>query len=167
MTLHRRALLGLGLAAGLTIPTVAMAEDTIKIGVLATFEGAFAVLGEDSMRGAVMAVDDFGGKVGGKKIEIVKGSSDGSPDSAVRAVRKLVEQDGVKVLVGPLSGDEGLAVKDYAKTKPDVTIVNGTSARRIQRCAIRLPIFSASPPTARNGWPASVTMPTRTRATRE
>ena len=128
MTLHRRALLGIGLAAGLAIPSVAMAEDTIKIGVLATFEGAFTVLGEDSMRGAVMAVDDFGGKVAGKKIEIVKGSSDGSPDSAVRAARKLVEQDGVKVLVGPLSGDEGLAIKDYAKTKPDVTIVNGTSA---------------------------------------
>jgi len=100
----------------------------IKIGMLATFEGAFAILGDDSMRGAVMAVDDFGGKVGGKKIEIVKGSSDGSTDSAVRAIRKLVEQDGVKVVVGPLSGDEGLAVKDYAKTKPDVTIVNGTSA---------------------------------------
>ncbi len=128
MTLHRRALLGLGLAAGLAIPSVGMAEDTIKVGVLATFEGAFAILGDDSMRGALMAVDDFGGKVGGKKIEVVKGSSDGSPDSAVRAVRKLVEQDGVKVIVGPLSGDEGLAVKDYAKTKPDITIVNGTSA---------------------------------------
>jgi branched-chain amino acid transport system substrate-binding protein len=128
MTIHRHAFLGLAVAAGLTIPSFARAEDTIKIGVLATFEGAFAILGDDSMRGALMAVDDFGGKVGGKKIEIIKGSSDGTPDSAVRAVRKLVEQDGVKVLVGPLSGDEGLAVKDYAKTKPEVTIVNGTSA---------------------------------------
>jgi branched-chain amino acid transport system substrate-binding protein len=131
MMLRRRLLLAAGLAAGLAIPSLAIpafAEDTIKVGVLATFEGAFTVLGEDSMRGAVMAVDDFGGKVGGKKIEIIKGSSDGSPDSAVRAIRKLVEQDGVKVVVGPLSGDEGLAVKDYLKTKPDVTVVNGTSA---------------------------------------
>ena len=127
MTFNRRMLLGLGLAATLAVPSMAVAEDSIKIGVLATFEGAFAVLGDDSMRGAVMAIDDFGGKVGGKTIEIVKASSDGSPDSAVRAVRKLVEQDGVKVIVGPLSGDEGLAVKDFAKTKPDVTIVNGTS----------------------------------------
>ena len=129
MSMHRRTLLGLRAGRGTDDPVAGHgAEDTIKIGVLATFEGAFTVLGEDSMRGAMMAVDDFGGKVGGKKIEIVKGSSDASPDSAVRAVRKLVEQDGVKVLVGPLSGDEGLAVKDYAKTKPDVTFVNGTSA---------------------------------------
>jgi branched-chain amino acid transport system substrate-binding protein len=118
----------LALASLLVAPALAFAEDTIKIGVLATFEGAFTVLGEDGMRGAMTAVDEFHGMVGGKKIEIIKGSSDASPDSAVRAARKLVEQDGVKVLVGPLSGDEGLAIKDYAKTKPDVTFLNGSSA---------------------------------------
>jgi branched-chain amino acid transport system substrate-binding protein len=96
--------------------------------VLATLEGAFTILGEDSLRGALLAVDENDGMVAGSKIEIVKGSSDASPDSAVRAARKLVEQDGVKVLVGPLSGDEGLAIKDYAKTQPDVTFINGTSA---------------------------------------
>ena len=42
--------------------------------------------------------------------------------------RKLVEQDGVQILIGPLSGDEGLAVKNYAKTQPQVTFINGTSA---------------------------------------
>ncbi len=57
-----------------------------------------------------------------------RASSDASPDSAVRAARKLVEQDGVKILIGPLSGDEGIAVKDYAKTQPDVTFLNGSSA---------------------------------------
>src|SRR6202011_4335877 len=51
-----------------------------------------------------------------------------SPDSAVKAARKLVEQDHVAILIGPLSGDEGVAVKDYAKTQPNVTFVNGTSA---------------------------------------
>ncbi len=63
----------------------------------------------------------------GKKIELITGSSDASPDSAVRAARKLVEQDGVEILIGPLSGREGLAVKDYSKTKPEVTFVNGIS----------------------------------------
>ena len=106
----------------------AKAEDTLKIGLLATFEGAFTVLGEDSKRGAELALKEHNGMAGGKKIEWVVGSSDASPDSAIRAVRKLVEQDGVKIVVGPLSGDEGLAVKDYAKTQPNVTFVNGTSA---------------------------------------
>jgi branched-chain amino acid transport system substrate-binding protein len=128
MNINRRAMLALALATGLTAPSLALAEDTIKIGLLATFEGPFTVLGEDGERGAMTAIEEVGGMVAGKKIEIVKGSSDATPDSAVNAARKLVEQDGVKVLIGPLSGDEGLAVKDYAKTKPDVTFINGTSA---------------------------------------
>ncbi len=106
----------------------AMAQDTIKMGALATLEGAFAVLGEDSMRGVQLALAEFNAMAGGKKIELITGSSDASPDSAIRATRKLVEQDGVQVLVGPLSGSEGLAVKDYAKTQPNVTFINGTSA---------------------------------------
>lgn len=108
--------------------TGAMAQDTIKMGALATLEGAFAVLGEDSMRGVQMALAEFGNSAGGKSIELITGSSDASPDSAIRAARKLVEQDGIQVLVGPLSGSEGLAVKDYAKTQPDVTFLNGSSA---------------------------------------
>jgi branched-chain amino acid transport system substrate-binding protein len=118
--------LALMLTTGLIAPQFASAE-SIKIGVLATFEGPFTVLGEDGLRGAMVAVEEMGGKVAGMDIEIVRGSSDASPDSAVRAVRKLVEQDGVTVVIGPLSGDEGLAVKDYAKTQPGVTFVNGTA----------------------------------------
>jgi branched-chain amino acid transport system substrate-binding protein len=118
--------LALMLTTGLIAPQFASAE-SIKIGVLATFEGPFTVLGEDGLRGAMVAVEEMGGKVAGMDIEIVRGSSDASPDSAVRAVRKLVEQDGVTVVVGPLSGDEGLAVKDYAKTQPGVTFINGTA----------------------------------------
>ena len=111
----------------LALATPAVSADTIKMGALAVLEGAFAVLGEDSMRGVDMALEEFGYMAGGKKIEIIKGSSDASPDSAIRATRKLVEQDGVQIMVGPLSGSEGLAVKDYSKTKPNVTFLNGSS----------------------------------------
>jgi branched-chain amino acid transport system substrate-binding protein len=109
-------------------PQWAYADDAIKVGLLATLEGPFTVLGQDGVRGAELAFKEANYTAGGKKIDVVRGSSDASPDSAVKAARKLVEQDGVKVLIGPLSGDEGLAVKDYAKTQPNVTFINGTSA---------------------------------------
>ncbi|MDJ0942813.1 MAG: ABC transporter substrate-binding protein [Kiloniellales bacterium] len=115
-------------AVVLALASPALAEDTVKMGALATLEGAFTVLGEDSMRGVKLALEEFGYTAGGKKIELITGSSDASPDSAIRATRKLVEQDGVQVMVGPLSGSEGLAVKDYAKTQPNVTFLNGSSA---------------------------------------
>ncbi|MEO1469377.1 MAG: ABC transporter substrate-binding protein, partial [Pseudomonadota bacterium] len=48
-------------------------------------------------------------------------------DSAVRAARKLVEQDGVDFIIGPLSGSEGIAIRDCSKTQPQVTFINGIS----------------------------------------
>lgn len=118
----------MGILASSVIAISAQAQDTLKMGALATLEGAFTVLGEDSMRGVELALQEFDYTAGGKKIELIKGSSDASPDSAVRGARKLVEQDGVQILIGPLSGSEGLAVKDYAKTQPGVTFLNGSSA---------------------------------------
>jgi branched-chain amino acid transport system substrate-binding protein len=115
-------------AAFATLAPQAHAEDTIKMGGLATLEGAFTVLGEDSMRGLKLALQEVNYTVAGKKIELQTGSSDASPESAVTAARKLVEQGGVQILIGPLSGSEGIAVKDYAKTQPDVTFINGSSA---------------------------------------
>ncbi len=102
-------------------------EEPIKIGVLATLEGTYSVLGEDGERGFELAVDEWGGEVAGHPIEHLVASTDTTPDTAVRQARKLVEQDGVDIIVGPLSGSEGIALRDYAKTVPEVTIVNGIS----------------------------------------
>ena len=99
----------------------------VKIGVLATLEGPFAAGGADGMRGAELAIRQRGGMVAGRKIEMVKASSNANPDVAVNAVRKLVEQDRVDIVVGPLSGGEGIAVKDYSKTQPNMTFINGGS----------------------------------------
>jgi branched-chain amino acid transport system substrate-binding protein len=105
----------------------ANAADTIKIGTFATLEGTYTALGEDGMRGFDLAVMQHNGMAGGKKLEIIRGSSDASPDSALRAAKKLVEQNKVDILLAPLSGAEGIAVHDYAKTQPQTTFINGCS----------------------------------------
>ncbi len=118
----------LGAAALAAVSGAAFAQGApIKIGLLATLEGPFAAGGADGMRGAELAVKQRGGVVAGRKIEIIKASSDAKPDVAVNATRKLVEQDKVEIMVGPLSGGEGIAVKDYSKTQPQVTFINGGS----------------------------------------
>lgn len=107
--------------------TTANAQDAIKLGALATLEGPFTVLGQDGIRGVELALKERNYTVAGRKIEFIKGSSTGAPDSAVSATRKLVEQDKVQILIGPLSGSEGIAVKDYAKSQLQTTFLNGTS----------------------------------------
>ncbi len=118
-----------GAAAMAAVAGTAWAQQgaPIKIGVLATLEGPFAAGGADGMRGAELAIKQRGGMVAGRRIEMVRASSNANPDVAVNAVRKLVEQDKVDIVVGPLSGGEGIAVKDYAKTQPNMTFINGGS----------------------------------------
>src|SRR4030088_2458962 len=113
--------------ASLFMSGAAFAQEKIKVGVTATLEGTYTVLGEDGIRGFQTALNVLGKKVGDKELEFVIASTDATPDSAVRAVRKLIEQDKVQILLSPLSGDEGIAVKNSAKTHPELTFVNAAS----------------------------------------
>ncbi len=115
------------LAAGMGFSTTSMAADPLKVGVLATLEGTYTALGEDGVRGLKTALAEIKNQMGGRDVELVIGPTDASPDSAVRAARKIVEQDGVDIVIGPLSGSEGIAIRDYSKTQPGVTFINGIS----------------------------------------
>jgi branched-chain amino acid transport system substrate-binding protein len=121
-----------------TAPSAAAASTcsgkTIKIGGLATLAGPFAVPGQDGFRGLELALDTIKDPTTGKwmigqcEVTLTKEGSDATPAVALEKAKLLIEQDNVDILIGPLSGDEGLAVKDYAKTVPDKTFVNGSSA---------------------------------------
>jgi len=118
---------GLVALSSLLLSGVAVAQEKIRVGVTATLEGTYTVLGEDGIRGHQTALNTFGKKVGDKELEFIIASTDATPDSAIRAVRKLIEQDKVQILLSPLSGDEGIAVKNFAKTRPELTFVNAAS----------------------------------------
>jgi branched-chain amino acid transport system substrate-binding protein len=128
----------------------------ITIGVLTTCGGPFALFEAEAFSGAKYAlVKDAGGKsggskpqdgvsgatIGGKPVQLKFGCSDATPDKAVAEARRLVESEKVDVLLGPLSGDEGIAVATYAKTQPQVTFVNGTSGAQATTTTVKAPNF--------------------------
>ena len=131
-------------------------EGAIQIGVLTTCGGPFATFEAQSFSGAKYAlIEQAGGKadgtdpqdqvtdatVGDTPLAISYGCSDASPDKAVAEARRLVENVGVQILLGPLSGDEGVAVAEYAKSQPDVTFVNGTSGAQSTTLSVKAPNF--------------------------
>ena len=122
-----RSCAGLVALSSLLLSGAALAQEKIKVGVTATLEGTYTVLGEDGIRGHQTALNTLGKKIGDKELEFIIASTDATPDSAIRAVRKLIEQDKVQILLSPLSGDEGIAVKNFAKTRPELTFVNAAS----------------------------------------
>ena len=128
----------------------------LKIGVLTTCGGPFATFEAESLSGAKYAlIKDAGGKAEGQKpqdqvtgakaggtpLAVSYGCSDATPDKAVAEARRLVENVGVNILLGPLSGDEGVAVANYAKSHPDVTFVNGTSGAQSTTLSVQAPNF--------------------------
>ena len=82
-----RSIVGAAAATALWGGAWAQQGQPVKIGLLATLEGPFAAGGADGMRGAELAVKQRGGMVAGRKIEIIKASSDAKPDVAVNATR--------------------------------------------------------------------------------
>jgi branched-chain amino acid transport system substrate-binding protein len=104
-----------------------MPGNEFRIGALATLLGPFAVMGEDGMRGVELAISEFGGEICGKKIRLFKEGSNAMPEDAYVKAQELVERQRVDFMIGPLSGNEGMAVRDYAKTRPERAFINGTA----------------------------------------
>jgi branched-chain amino acid transport system substrate-binding protein len=129
--------------------------EPIKIGVFSNNEGAFAPFEGQTWGGAMLPLIARGATpvsedptegvenavIAGHPIEIVYGGSDSTPDKAVEEARRLVEQEGVDILVGPLSGSEGIAVANYSKEQPGVTFVNGISGAQDTTLKVRSPNF--------------------------
>jgi ABC-type branched-subunit amino acid transport system substrate-binding protein len=119
--------IGLAALASVLLAGAAQAQDKIKVGVTATLEGTYTILGVDGIAGFNAAVKNYKSMAGGKQLEFVIASTDATPHSAVRAVRKLIDQDKVQILISPLSGDEGIAVKNFSRTHPELTFINAAS----------------------------------------
>ena len=119
-------------------------DGILQVGIMGECEGAFGAFHEDVVGGASLAfienagatsnsttsaLEGFtGASVAGTEVELVGiGCGDDTPDTAIQEVRRLVEQDGSEVILGPLSGDESIAIANFAKDNPDVTFINGTA----------------------------------------
>lgn len=131
MTFTRRTAMAwaMGTVAAVFALSDAMAQDQppIRIGSITTLEGPFATGGQDAYRAMEMAFEAIDYTVGGREIQWIRESSNATPDVALARARKLIEQDEVDIIIGPLSGAEGIALRDYSRTLTGRTIINGSS----------------------------------------
>ncbi len=88
-----------GLAAFLVIG-VAQAQEPIKIGFLSTFSGPSGQLGQELLDGFKLAIEQNGGKLGGRSVEIIEGDDQAKPDVARQIADKMIERDRIQILTG-------------------------------------------------------------------
>jgi branched-chain amino acid transport system substrate-binding protein len=122
----------LAAAAALGIATAAQAQiakDNVKIGVLADMSSLYADLGgPGSVTAAQMAVDDFGGTVAGKKIEIVSADHQNKPDIGSAIARKWFDDDGVDMITDLTTSSVALAVQEVARNKNKALLISGAAS---------------------------------------
>ena len=87
--------------------------------------------GKGAVTAVEMAVQDFGGKVLGKRIEVIYADHQNKPDVAVAKATEWFERDGVDMIANLIVSPIAIAVANIAKAKSRIAIVNGSGSSRI------------------------------------
>ena len=113
----RKAAFGvLAVVASVAVAAPALAQ-TIKIGDVGSKTGVYEGYGRYQTWAVSMAVEEINAKGGvlGKKLEIISEDDQTAPGPAARKTEKLILQDGVNLVVGPVSSGSALAMIDVVK----------------------------------------------------
>lgn len=122
ITLLRRACVW----ALLLAPAPTLAQDAVKIGILNDQSGPFASYqGVGSVVAAKMAVEDYGGKAGGKTVEVVAADHQNKTDIGIGIARRWYENEGVEAIFDVPNSSIALAVAGMSAEKNKVFVGSG------------------------------------------
>jgi len=117
----------------LTLALPAAAQD-IRIGGLLETSGFIASLGTPGLEGAQLAVEQVNaaGGIKGRKIQFINVNSESDNTKTVSGFKRLIEQDRVVAVVGPMSSGSVFAVADSVESAKIPMIANGASRGIVQ-----------------------------------
>jgi branched-chain amino acid transport system substrate-binding protein len=107
-------------------------DDTVKIGVLTDVTGPYAgYAGTGSVEAVRMAIEDFGGRVGQKRVELVVADHMNRADIATQTARKWFQQDGVNMITDLVGSGPAIAVSAVGRELHHVVMVTGAYSSRL------------------------------------
>ena len=126
----RKLIVGLTAAMLATAaPLAAQEKKPLRIQVINDQNSIFSETGGmGSVVGARLAIEDFGGEILGRKIELIVTDHQNKPDIAGALAKKAIEIDGVELLADGASSAAGLAINEVAKAKNAIFVVSGPAA---------------------------------------
>src|SRR5260370_2352728 len=112
--------------------TVTAQDQPIRIGVLNDQSSVYADFqGRGSVLAAQMAVEDYGGRAAGRRIEVVFADHQNKPDVGSVVARKWLDQDGVDLIADIPNSAVALAVSEIVRQKNKVLIGSGAGSARL------------------------------------
>ena len=100
----------------------------LKIAVMDGFSGVYGDLTAGEVEAMQMAIEDVGGKVNGRSVEILSADHQTKPDVGAAIARKWYDVDGVKMITGLGTSSVALAVRKISQEKGLIDIITGAAS---------------------------------------
>ena len=111
-------------SSGLLLPQIVRAQsDKIRVGFMLPYTGTYAKLGVAIENGFHMALNEQGGKLGGREIEFFKVDDESDPPKGVENANKLVQRDKVDVLIGTVHSGVQMGIQKVARDSGVLNII--------------------------------------------
>jgi branched-chain amino acid transport system substrate-binding protein len=126
------ALVSAALVLGSGAADAQISGDAVKIGVLNDQSGLYADFGgTGSVLAAKMAVEDFGGSVLGKPIQILSADHQNKVDLASATARQWIDVEGVDAFADLTNSAVALAIQNLAKERNRIALFSGPATTRL------------------------------------
>ncbi|MDP2935937.1 MAG: ABC transporter substrate-binding protein [Dehalococcoidia bacterium] len=127
-------------------PTPAAKAPTtpIKIGILTTLTGVFAAPGADLRDGFLLYLAEKGNKLAGREVQVIVEDDEVKPDVGLTKAKKLVERDGVNLVLGVISSGVALSAGPYLAQNKKVFLITNAGADDLTQKAANPYIFRNS-----------------------
>jgi len=158
LVLSRGAALVGAASTGLLLPEIVRAQSSrIRVGLMLPYTGTYAPLGVAIENGVRMAINEKGGKLGGRDIEWFKVDDESEPSKGVENANRLVQRDKVDVLIGTVHSGVQMGIQRVARDSGVLNLIPNAGVHAATRglCAPNVfrTSFSNSQPTLALGKP--------------
>ncbi|WP_456623734.1 ABC transporter substrate-binding protein, partial [Bradyrhizobium sp. P5_C12] len=127
-----RAAFAAGLLSAFLIDASSAQQTPLKIGVLSDFSSVYSDIGgQGNVEATKMAIEDFGGQMFGKSIDMVSADVLNKPDVASTIARKWWETEGVDMIIDLPTSATALAVMELSKQYEKIMIVTDAASSDI------------------------------------
>lgn len=145
IVLSRSAALIGAASTGLLLPEIARAQSgKVRVGLMLPYTGTFAQLGVAIENGVRMAIDERGGKLGGRDIEWFKVDDESDPSKGVENASKLVQRDKVDVLIGTVHSGVQMGIQKVARDSGVLSLIPNAGVLAATRSLCAPNVFRTS-----------------------
>lgn len=132
-------------STGLLLPQIARAQsDKVRVGFMLPYTGTFAQLGVAIENGFRMAVNEQGGKLGGREIEFFKVDDESNPAKGIENATRLVQRDKVDVLVGTVHSGVQMGIHKVARESGVLNLIPNAGVHIATRAQCAPNVFRTS-----------------------